>query len=477
MARISSPVLFSKHFGIDSKTLADAGLIDPFINVDVPLFIDPILLEKCSLELIRTQGLDAFRGHFETFIRLLTMSEAKGDAAWKAARRQLDLREPAENGLGYGRSGRQGSSRPERIRTAIMRTSKEIIKLGVKDPEMISLMGFFEDEVGPDTISDFTTHAIHEQLASLTHSFCEKHGVPIESTSLSGKYQLPILRRGNNKHQPLVLIPIDIVRDLPVANDRSEIEAAASENQKIRDQVNQYLSGIAKPTISDRKSAIRNAVLSSAKNFEQFLAGVKAHADNYDPNADALGYYAFKKIISEGLEGLKLDKTYNLAKGPEEVLRVVQDSIEVFKRHVEAGNLWEELWINGKPKRERASQLIYSAIADAFCQANGVDISPEANMGGGPVDFKFSSSYQSRVLVEMKRSLGTVVHGYEKQLEFYKTASQTDYGIFVVMDYGDLGEKFNEISRIRQRRLAAGQRASEIVVIDATPKASASKRR
>src|SRR5216684_110390 len=55
-----------------------------------------------------------------------------------------------------------------------------------------------------------------------------------------------------------------------------------------------------------------------------------------------------------------------------------------------------------------------------------VDISPEANMGG-PIDFKFSRGYSARVLVEMKRSSGTVVHGYEKQLEFYKTASQTDF--------------------------------------------------
>ena len=93
-------------------------------------------------------------------------------------------------------------------------------------------------------------------------------------------------------------------------------------------------------------------------------------------------------------------------------------------------------------------------------------------MGGGPIDFKFSSGYKARVLVEMKRSGGTVVHGYEKQLEFYKTASQTDFAVFVVVDYGDGGNKMNEISNIREERLKRGERASEIVVIDATPKAS-----
>lgn len=157
-------------------------------------------------------------------------------------------------------------------------------------------------------------------------------------------------------------------------------------------------------------------------------------------------------------------------------MRAVQDTIALFKRHVENGNLWEELWIGSKPKKERASQLIYYAIADAFCKANNLDISPEANMGGGPIDFKFSKGYEARVLVEMKRSSGTVIHGYQKQLEFYKAASQTDYAVFVIINYGGLGDKLRKIKYIRETRLKGGERASEIVVIDATKKASASKR-
>lgn len=172
----------------------------------------------------------------------------------------------------------------------------------------------------------------------------------------------------------------------------------------------------------------------------------------------------------------KKERCYKLSSGSAGVKRLVDDTIALFKRHVEDGNLWEELWIGNVPKKERAAQLIYYAISDAFCKANGVDISPEANMGGGPIDFKFSKGYNSRVLVEMKRSGGTVRHGYEKQLEFYLNASQTDFGIFVIIDYGDLGGKLRQITKIQEARVARGQRASEIVVIDATKKLSASKR-
>jgi hypothetical protein len=204
---------------------------------------------------------------------------------------------------------------------------------------------------------------------------------------------------------------------------------------------------------------------------------VKENVSNYDPTLDALGYYRLKDIIARGFPGLKQPGRYDLSLGPDEIMRVVNDTIALFKRHVEDGNLWEELWTSGKPKKERASQLIYYAIADAFCKVNDIDISPEANMGGGPIDFKFSRGYNAKVLVEMKRSSGTVVHGYEKQLEFYRASSQSDYAVFVIIDYGDLGTKLNEIRRIRRSRLDGGQRASEIVVIDATPKVSASKRR
>src|SRR6185312_15121107 len=163
-------------------------------------------------------------------------------------------------------------------------------------------------------------------------------------------------------------------------------------------------------------------------------------------------------------------------KGADEIRRLVHDTLAFFKQHVETGNLWEELWIGDKPKKERAAQLIYYAIADAYCHANDVDISPEANMGGGPIDFKFSQGYKARVLVELKRSSGTVKHGYEKQLDIYKDASRTNFGIFVVMDFGGLGTKLRQIQAVRRRRLDAGDQASEIIVIDARKKVSASKR-
>lgn len=476
MAKVQNPILFSTHFGLEPSALETAGLIDPFLNVDTQLFIDPTLLEKSSNSIIKDKALPTFRRHFSDFLRLLAISEQEGDAAWRAAQRLLDLSEPGDNGLGYGGSGRSGSSRPNEIRDKIVRTAKEIITLGSKDPEMLGLMGFFEENVGPDTISDFTTRVIADQLSEITEIFCLTNNIPTSDKNEESQFSLPSFDIGGGKKKYFLLVPSDIVRELPISNDPSEIYAAISFNQKIRDKVNSFLAHPEKTTAAERKEAIRRTALESVDLFNSFLKAIKDYTQPYDQKEDSLGYQKLKEVLQSNLDSFKIGTKFDFSEGPEKIVELVHETIGYFKHHVENGNLWEALWENGKPKRERASQLIYFAIADCFCKANNIDISPEANMGGGPIDFKFSKGYDARVLVEIKRSNGTVKHGYEKQLEFYKKAAKTFFGIFVIIDYGDLGNKLLAIEKIRADRIESGEIASAIVVIDATPKKSASKR-
>lgn len=395
----SNPILFSQHFGFNPEALTKVGLIDPFLTVDTQLFIDPILLDKSSNKLIREDAYQAFRAHFERVVRLLMISRQEGDAPWRGAQRQMSLREAPANGLGYGTSDRPGTSRPEELRDAILRTAKEIVTLGANDPEMISLMGFFEENVGPDTISDLTSRVIQPQLAQITHEFCGSLGIDMKTSDHTPDVALPHYTNAGGKERALVLVPSDIVRELPIARSWDDIDAAINANARIRDRVNALLGAIAQPTVADRKDALRNAAMQSKEMFEAFVAAVKEHATFYDPNIDALGYYRLKEILQSDPDTFKTDRKYDVSKGIDEIKKVVRDTIERFAHHVEKGNLWEALWIDDKPKKERAAQLIYFAMSDCFCEANGIDISPEANMGGGPIDFKYSKGYAARVLV------------------------------------------------------------------------------
>lgn len=466
------PIPFSTYFDVDPDAFDRAGLLDPYINTDTPLFIDPLLIDKSSNQILTSKGLEQFRNHFEKLVRLLTIVEEEGDPAWLAAEKQLSLREPAENGLGYSKRARAGTSRPREVRKQLLRTTRKIISLGSKDPEMLSLMGFLEPGVGSDTISDFTTKAMTDALAEITHAFCKANGVNLRTNALSS-INLPIVeRKGEDK--PFVLIPRDVLRDLPVTDSWRDVWEATEHNQALRDKVSVMLAGIAEPTIKEQKEAIKRAVTQSSEIFDQFLKVVKSSATSYDQNDDLMGYYAFRKYLNEH-PPMPSGSQYDPRKGPTEIYKVIFDALNVFKHHVENGNLWEALWAGAQQKRERASQLLFFAIADAYCRAHNVDVSGEPNMGGGPVDFKFSDGYWSKVVVELKKSGRQVEHGYKRQLERYKKASQTEFAVFVVIDYGDGGNKIRKIQKFRQDALASGQRASEIVVIDARKKPSASK--
>ena len=166
-------------------------------------------------------------------------------------------------------------------------------------------MGFFEENVGPDTISDITTTVIMDDLAAITEAFCQANGVPLFWFDICKSHKLPKFVVPNGREVPIVLVPEDIVRELPIANDWSDIERAAMENARIRDRVNQFLSGIIEPTVIDRKNALRKAALGSSADFDFFLAAVKENVTNYDPNLDALGYYRLKAILANGIPDLK----------------------------------------------------------------------------------------------------------------------------------------------------------------------------
>jgi hypothetical protein len=110
------------------------------------------------------------------------------------------------------------------------------------------------------------------------------------------------------------------------------------------------------------------------------------------------------------------------------------------------------------------------------CKAYNLDLTPEADSGNGPVDFKISLGYSKRVLVEVKLSKNSkLLQGYERQLERYRIGEDTEHATYLVIDLGDLGRKEERLNDTRNRIVASGKRASEIVVVDATRRVSASK--
>jgi len=80
--------------------------------------------------------------------------------------------------------------------------------------------------------------------------------------------------------------------------------------------------------------------------------------------------------------------------------------------------------------------------------------------------------------VEIKLSTNNkVVQGYETQLETYKASQQTTRAFYVVIDVGGMGKKLERLTEVRNAAQANGRPLSDLVVVDGTLKASASKRK
>ncbi|HET6367516.1 MAG TPA: hypothetical protein VFG27_09845 [Pseudomonadales bacterium] len=77
MARIRKPVRFSDHFEFDSTLLDAAGALNPTLNVDTRLFIDPLLLEDSRHDEISAGAQTTYQEHFSTVIKLLRASRER----------------------------------------------------------------------------------------------------------------------------------------------------------------------------------------------------------------------------------------------------------------------------------------------------------------------------------------------------------------------------------------------------------------
>src|SRR5215831_17749201 len=95
------------------------------------------------------------------------------------------------------------------------------------------------------------------------------------------------------------------------------------------------------------------------------------------------GIHVVRKVLQEVATKYPFQIAKPVAKTRVELARVVGQIIGQFKNLVEKNDLADLLWHEGVPRHEKAAQLLFFAVADAYCRANNIDISPETNSGGG----------------------------------------------------------------------------------------------
>lgn len=259
-----------------------------------------------------------------------------------------------------------------------------------------------------------------------------------------------------------------------IAKDWSDVADAASKNEELRGRVNEQIARLWTAKTLKDKGEIRRWALSGKDAFETLLEMLHgARPDAYDIAADTLGELVWRRLAATLAE----HEPFRLKAPPQldlpGVVSVVEQIIKQFRFLIE-DRRFSELYHAGRPRPEKAAQRLFFAVAHAYCKANNLDLTPEADTG--PVDFKVSAGFTGRVLVEIKLSTnGKLVKGYSRQLETYKTAEETRQGYYVVLDVGQMGEKAKNLIATKNAAAARGEVTSPIHYIDALRRPSASK--
>ena len=157
----------SRHFGIDPRELEKRGALDAHLGIDNRLFVDPNLFTRIDVPEFEGAREDLNR-YFAAVIKLLAASKNRGDVAWREATARMTFREEHGAILGYASAGGHGRAIGGDLANSLVKRGKEIVDLGITDPEIFELIGLFQEGFGPDLLSDMAVAILKHRFFAYT---------------------------------------------------------------------------------------------------------------------------------------------------------------------------------------------------------------------------------------------------------------------------------------------------------------------
>ncbi|MHB1381050.1 MAG: hypothetical protein ACYCXJ_02360 [Thermoleophilia bacterium] len=470
---------FSDLFHI-SKTDAD-DWFDPILINDTKLFVDPFLIFQ-ETDSAWSGAHDRLIEHFNICFKLIAQGNRNPNSVpYKKAIALLHFPEPREFCLGYTEQGTKGAGGGIGYARLIAKAMENAIARGLEDLRHFEELGVLNEGIGPDRISDLTCNVLRGDFIKYTEEVTLRHSLPTSTVKVGGAsfdfkrqawrsadVNLPINPATN---RPLLLVPQRFLRDLPVLNADDWWENYEAE--QLRNDLNyEVLGRVRKRDIV--AAARRNP--GSVREWTEAKEDIEATA--YDFSKDPLGVWQW---LEEARAFVRREPLVIApATDDDTFIEVIKLVIQKFKHFVEEQGGWRLLWNDGyTEKPEEAAQLLFKGVAQSYCEANDIVLDREVNLGRGPVDFKFSSGYQQRALLEIKKlHNGKFWNGLSKQLPSYLRSDDCELGWFLTIRYRDHGVteewKTEAPEVVKKISHEQGLRLSTIEV-DGRPKPSASK--
>lgn len=452
MVNVKSPVTLSDHFDIDPAKLCDLGVLNPTLEVDTQLFIDPLLFQDSTQPEIHTLAVAQYRERFERVIENLALSKNRFDRGCVEARKRLVFHEIRGTCLGYGGASIYGSGFGPKLSNRLFALGKEIVDLGIQDPDLFLAMALLEEGIGPDRISDMATNVIFGSLIAFNSRILNILGLKGKDFRIARTNGIFLRNPCQSEPTPIILVPSDILRKLPIVCDWNEIALAAQRNKALRKKVNRHIGSIWETKVKNDEE-FRAKILASRDAFQTLLDVVHEVAPksyNVDNDPDLLiNWSPLARTYSS-----KFPLDLSAAKNPSDLdalFSLVLIVLNQFKKLIEQNGLNKELYTeDGSSRNESAVKRLFFAIAYNYCKTSNADVLPEADAVSGKVYFKLPKGFE--VLVDVKLSSNPrLVQGYSQQLQVCAKVQQSTRAVYVVIDVGRMGEKAQSLKELQNR--------------------------
>lgn len=471
----------SDYLNISKNEFNELGIFDPFIGVDTHLFLDPALLRVTKIKEFKN-SYEKLTIHFQDVLKLLVVSKTENDIFWKEALKRLIFKETRGISIGYGSNTSDGNAIGPKLAKKITKTASEIAKMGFNDTSIFELICLFEEGMGADRLSDMTISIIKKDIVTYTDRMVTELKLKQEQIyTFKSKNNISYkLIKDPFKKRALLLMPKELLKDLPLALTRDDIGYISYFNEELRRNVSKLLLGDVTKSLKDITKKEMREILIESHNMEEVIKSYKAKKpEKYDYENDPSGEVSWFEDGKEFAKRFPLEIKTKEPKNIKEVNEIVRRIISQFKRNIEQNELYELLYkepiSNLKPKNERYAQRLFYSVADTYCEANNIVLSREPNAGNGPVDFKVSENYKTQVLVEIKLSSGKVRNGFEKQLPEYEKNENAAYSFLVVIQVTKTAKQIEDVERMADLAIKENKHAPEVIIINGLPRESASK--
>lgn len=452
---------------------------DPILDADTRLFVDPFLIYRETVAPWKTSHARIIEHVQHCFVLIGKAGLNDSHPAYRKAIALLRFPEPVETCLGYASTGTRGSGVGHGFARAAGEAIAFCIREGLQDLRHFEELVLFQEGIGPDRISDTACTILKPTLVAYTQQVAKRHGVPLRVHELpAGRYD-PIrdswvparvaLPTNPATDGPVLLVPERFLDDLP------ELDAYNwwdyYQQVRLREDFNYDVA-----TRVDKKT-----IVDAARNRPDIVSTWIDERENapghpYDLNRDRLGVYQWDPASSAYVTShpLELPK----AKDDTRFLEALELLVNEFGSFVKSTG-WKILWDGPNLKHESTAQILFRGVSRLYCRQNNIDVNAEVDLGSGCVDFKFSTGYEHRALLEVKHvANGKFWNGLELQLPAYLESEGVKDGWLVAIWSENTTAQMRRIAELPARVDAINASHSlrvRIAVVDARRKPSASK--